>query len=304
MGSGPVVSTVLKFPTIVHTAFPYGPGDNIVGVPLSTQDPALKLLVNLSTGMCLRTEPVLEFELFAPAPTTGNGTQIVEEVPCSLLEGAPLEQIQEQGGPLVCTHAAGLLVAACVAQTGGIGMVDATGAAVQKLCAPTVTPTDKPFQVVTAAGEGTGGFLACVRVNPGDDVYALEVVSPGRGFRENDRLFPANRSATNKNQIDQMTALSFRVRVQKMIWQPSSSSMSVASAPIVSVATEVVNTSALFDVFGEDSLFAIFAAEVGSATASYVWFGIECGIIFSGVTFQVYKLFKGRQPRRRNSAET
>ena len=293
-GSGPVVSSVLEFPTIFHeTPWQYARSDNVIGVPLSVSDPRLMLLVNLSTGMCLQTEAAPQHALFAP-DTPGNTTRVVGEVPCSLLEGAPVAQIiKEAGGDSdVCKEAAGMLVAPCDARTGGISLVDATAAAISTLCTPSTTEFQKPFGVNSRGGRGA--TIMCTKIHPGDTDRVLEIVSAGTGYRDNERLYAANESALNNATF---TQLQFIARVQKMIWQPSTSSESVASAPIVSVATEVFNTSALFDIFGEASLFAVYAAEVKSATASYVIFSIEVGIIVSGITFHLFKLFKARSRR-------
>ena len=305
-GSGPVVSSVLTLPSISIGDFRGLPEGRIFTntrqIPLSTIDPSLALTVNLETGLCFRLAPTLAAGgIFGPTDTTG--TQTVDEVPCSLLEGAPIAQLEAVGGPDVCEHAAGLLVAACDAATGGLVLVDGTSDQVNALCTSLGSNT---VEVVGTTG-GRGAFVNCTFLQGGTEVSgvssytrSLEVVVGGAGYRDNDILRAANPNSTAGAAFDGVAG-TFHGFVAKAVWQPSESSESVASSPVVGPTIEVLNVSRIFDVFGEDRLFTIFAASVSSATAAYIVFGIECAIIFTAVVYHLVVFYGGgkRKGQRR-----
>lgn len=297
-GSGPVVSSVLTLPSISIGDFrglPEGRNfNNTRQIPLSTNDPSLALTVDLDTGLCFRLAPTLAAGgIFGPTETTG--TQAVDQVPCSLLEGAPIAQLEAVGGPDVCTHAAGLLVAACDAATGSLVLVDGTSDQVKALCTALGSNT---VEVVGASG-GRGAFVNCTFLQGGTEYLAassytrsLEVVVGGAGYRDNDVLRAADPNSTAGAAFDGVAG-TFHGFIAKAVWQPSESSESVASSPVVGPTIEVLNVSRIFDIFGEDRLFTIFAASVSSATAAYVVFGIECAIIFTAVVYHLVVFYGG-----------
>jgi len=306
-GSGPVVSSVLTLPSISIGDFaglPEGRNfENTRQIPLSTTNVSLALTVNLLTGLCFRLAPTLVAAggIFGPTETTG--TQTVDEVPCSLLEGAPIAQLEAVGGPDVCTHAAGLLVAACDAATGGLVLVDGTSDQVKALCTLLGSNT---VEVVGTTG-GRGAFVNCTRLQGGTETtgassytQSLEVVVGGVGYRDNDILRAADPNSTAGAAFDGVAG-TFHGFIAKAVWQPSESSESVASSPVVGPTIEVLNVSRIFDIFGEDRLFTIFAASVSSATAAYIVFGIECAVIFTAVVYHLVVFYGGgkRKGQRR-----
>lgn len=300
-GMGPVVSSVLNLPSIVRPVGTVAGTTHVQYIPLSTS-PALAnlvLAVNLETGMCFRFEPILSTTSFAPPRQTGSA--VVDQVPCSLLEGAPVAQLQEAAGtPDVCADAAGLLVAPCLAKTGGLSFVDASSTDVANLC--TRFRPGQNISVVSAGG-GRGAVIDCVQVLGGRSaglgtsfIPAIRVLAKGFGFKDNDVLVPADPAGPLAGEFNQSGL--YYGYVSKLLWQPHESAETPASLPIVGPTTEVFNVTALFDLFGEASLFDVFAASIQSATSAYIVFAIEVVLIVSAAAYHLYAFFK----RTRKSA--
>ena len=271
-GGPSLVSTVLDFPSILFDS------DTPVGVdmtdhaffPLSATIPELRLLVSLRSGKCIRLEPP------PPLGFLGVGTSVPggpAEVPCSLLEGAPVAQIAAAAGNAsVCDDAIGLLVAACVRRTGGISMIDGSRAVLGALC----TRLGGGSGEVTSAGGGRGGRIRCAGTTAEPFV---RVLAGGSGFRDGDEVA-----------VDGATT-SATVVIAKLLWQPHESAEAAASEPISGPATEVLNVSSLFNLYGGDAaLWNVFAAGIGSATASYVAAGFEIAAIAGALLVHAYFL--------------
>ncbi len=276
-GSGPVVSSVLELPAIATESIET-PVDAI-RIPLSTSNDTLELLVDLKTGLCYKSAPPSTLFSLDGAGNTGD------KVACSLLEGAPLAQLQAIGGEDICSNAAGILVSPCIAQTGGLSFVDGEIFLFQELC--TKINEDTLFSVTSATGKRAQA--RCVEITEGTRssmaFWTLEVVTPGLGFRDNDVLMLKSTTGAV------ISTGPFYGHVKKILWQPHSSSESVASAPITSTAVEVLNISKMFDLIGGENLYAIYAGGVGSASAAYVVFGIQVVVIVSGIAYHAFTIF-------------
>ena len=297
---GPVVSSVLNLPSIVRPVGTMAGTTHVEYIPLSTS-PALAnlvLAVNLETGMCFRFEPILSTTSFAPPRQTGSA--VVDQVPCSLLEGAPVAQLKRRPERRTCADAAGLLVAPCLAKTGGLSFVDASSTDVANLC--TRFRPGQNISVVSAGG-GRGAVIDCVQVLGGRSaglgtsfIPAIRVLAKGFGFKDNDVLVPADPAGPLAGEFNQSGI--YYGYVSKLLWQPHESAETPASLPIVGPTTEVYNVTALFDLFGEASLFDVFAASIQSATSAYIVFAIQVVLIVSAAAYHLYAFFK----RTRKSA--
>ena len=273
--SGPVVSTVLEFPTIKYSNPPVVPEelddpDDYVFFPLSSTDPTLHLLVSTTTGKCVQVKPPT-VGFFGVEVATGASTPV--EVPCSLLEGAPIAQINaEAGSETACAGAIGLLVAPCIAMTGGISMIDGTPIALRALCGAVGSGTAD----VTSARGGTGARIACGGTA---DAPIVNIVAAGIGFRDGDAPVLGGTPAPAGTVV----------YIQKLLWMPHESAEAAASEPIVGPTVETVNVSAIFNLYGgDDALWKIYAAGLGSASAAYVAAGLEIAIIAGAVIAHIY----------------
>ena len=176
-----------------------------------TLDGKFALVADLKTGACYRRNPNPSFSLFGgPATEQVTGSDLV---PCSLLEGVPLAQLKEMGGGEdICETAAGLLVAPCTTQTGGLSFVDGTIKAIQDVC--TSAPT-KVFNVSSAGGKHAK--VQCIEpLRDGartSSFWTFKVIVPGLGFRDKEQLTLDGDQSGGK----------VIARVKKMLWQPHSS---------------------------------------------------------------------------------
>jgi hypothetical protein len=107
----------------------------------------------------------------------------------------------------------------------------------------------------------------------------VRVVAGGSGFRDGDEVV-----------VDGVLT-SATVVIAKLVWQPHESAEAAASEPISGPATEVLNVSSLFNLYGGDAaLWNVFAAGIGSATASYVAAGFEIAAIAGALLVHTYFL--------------
>lgn len=292
---GPVVSSVLDLPSIVKPKDILVSLEDVQFIPLSVSNFDLALAVNTTTGMCLRFGAVSTSPSFAAPEITGS--KIVAEVPCSLLEGAPVEQLEEIAGPDVCDNAAGLLVAPCLAKTGGLSFVDGSPGHIRALCAR----IGVGVRVQVKSTSGKEAAVECVSIpvdrptdQPDATVQTLQVVARGFGFQDNDVLTavaPENVAQTFND------AGEFYAVVSKLIWQPHESAGTPASAPIVGSTTVVFNVTQLFGIFGEDRLFAVFSAGVTSATAAYIVIVFEIVVLVSVAAYHLYFFFRSTKAK-------
>ena len=281
-GSGPVVSSVLALPSILVPEDTNIPA-NAVRIPLSTENRDLALVADLETGLCYATE-LQEQSFMSSATSSSLALEEVATVPCSVLEGVPLAQLRDASSDEdVCTDAAGLLVAACTARQGGLSFVDAKIEDIQNLCRTRANPA-KNFTATSASG-GSRAVVRCLQPNADTSFYTLQVMVAGIGYRDKDPLTFS----------PQAPGGTFHARVKKILWQPHSSAESVASAPITSMAVEVVNISSMFDLIGADNLYTIYAAGISSTTSAWVIFGIETTVIITGIAYHAHTFFKRKR---------
>lgn len=295
-GMGPVVSSVIDLPSIVKPAFEFPDIEHVQFVPLSTTNTSLVLSVNLKTGMCLKFAPTTSTPSFAEPEVTG--VEVVSEVACSLLEGAPVEQLEQIAGEGVCDSAAGLMVAPCIAKTGGLSFVDGSYAEITALCAR--LGDNVPVNIESVGG-GKNGIVECVELlssnsldQGGRSTRAINIVSRGFGFRDNDPIYAVGPTQELVGRFN--SAGKYFAFVSKMIWQPHASGETPASAPIVGPTTVVFNVTSLFGLFGDSNLFNVYAASISSATAAYALFAIEVVIIVSASAYHLYFLFRKPKP--------
>lgn len=295
-GMGPVVSSVIDLPSIVRPAFEFPEIEHVQFVPLSTTNTSLVLSVNLKTGMCLKFAPTTSTPSFAEPEVTG--VEVAGEVACSLLEGAPVEQLEQIAGEPVCDDAAGLMVAPCGAKTGGLSFVDGTYTEIKALC----TRLGENNRVnIESAGGGKNGQIECVNLLPSQPTgqeseakWAINIIARGFGFRDKDTLYAVGPNPTTAEKFN--SGGTFLAFVSKLIWQPHASGETPASAPIVGPTTEVLNVTALFGLFGDSNLYNVYAAGISSATAAYALFAIEIVIIVSASAYHLYFLFRKPKP--------
>ena len=159
-GMGPVVSSVLNLPSIVRPSGPWR------GLPTSSTFRSRRrrrwqiwyLPSTLRQACASGSSQSVDHLVCAPTP---DGQRCGRPGPVLAARGRPRGPAQEAAGtPDVCTDAAGLLVAPCLAKTGGLSFVDASSTDVANLC--TRFRPGQNISVVSAGG-GRGAVIDCVR---------------------------------------------------------------------------------------------------------------------------------------------